>query len=117
MSSISIAFVVWSKMLSAALTLVAGGVAGSNITLPRVEAAAPEIIDDAAAQSTDRRPRALPHGTPYRTRAPSSSAEAYWARCRLHEQPLQVSFETAGRQWLVPSSARILSRGLTSDAI
>src|SRR2546428_627439 len=56
-------------------------------------------------------------GTPYRTRAPSSSAEAYWARCRLHEQPLQVSFETAGRQWLVPSSARILSRGLTSDAI
>ena len=38
--SISIVFIVWSKMLSAALTRVAGGVSGSSITLPSVVTAA-----------------------------------------------------------------------------
>src|SRR5450755_3366410 len=37
MSSISIALAVWSRMLSAALTLVAGGVAESSMIFPRVE--------------------------------------------------------------------------------
>jgi hypothetical protein len=40
MSSISIALAVWSKMLSAALTLVAGGIVASSMAFPRIETAA-----------------------------------------------------------------------------
>jgi hypothetical protein len=40
MSLVSIALIVWSRMLSAALTLVAGGVLESSMILPRVETAA-----------------------------------------------------------------------------
>ena len=40
MSSVSIAFMVWFRMLSAERTLVEAGVAGSSMTLPSVETAA-----------------------------------------------------------------------------
>jgi hypothetical protein len=51
MSSISIALAVWSRILSAALTLVAGSVAECGMILPSVEAT---LSAPSAAKLSDR---------------------------------------------------------------
>jgi hypothetical protein len=70
MSSISIAFVVWSKMLSTALTRVAGGVPGSSIILRASSQL--HLTDEAAAQLTARRQRVL---------FPSTEIAGYFLTC------------------------------------